>query len=906
MSEGGRDRGGDEPDEGSGERDASGPDGEFLRNVARVPPLRPPDLVAGTRIDHFVVRSKLGAGAMGVVYEAEDEKLGRTVALKVLSNAFDAEARKRFVREARAASRIVHPSVATIYASGESDLGAYIAMEYVRGETLRDWLRAPRTIAARLRVVREIASALAEAHAAGVVHRDLKPDNVLVTPAESVKVLDFGLAKQSTAGGSGVEETATAEGRIIGTPAYMSPEQAKGMPVDPRSDVFSFGVVLYEVFTGERPFRAETALGVLIAIDRDEPLAPTRVNPETPVGVERVIGRALEKKPAGRYADGAELLRALQALEPTVAVAPPTRPLQSRWFKVLLIVGVLVELIALGAFFVSTLRARAVAGRAVPAAPETRTAGKALTDFTPYGSKNAEALEAYRRGQQAVRSALNDEAAFFDHAAALDPAFAEAHLRAALCFADADDLLLARPHFRKAKQLRAALAPRDLALLDAFEPMVERSPADPHEATTRLRAAAERFPDDAEIAYFTAAAAAHDAPETAPALYERALALDPSFAHALLRIAGLAIASGRVGEAGAALDRCLAAVPDSVGCMAKRTFLDGQRGACADEEADARRVIALAPDWMTARQYLGSALVGEGRSVTAVRELVQQGMRQAPPFASATGAAFTELLMQSEADLLEGRLEAALGRFRAFEPVVAPLADEDAHALVSTNEVILLAEMGRDVEAQAVARDFLARHDAWEPNPNDARAAASDYTAALASYLRRAGVLSKADADAVRAAAIDRWMKRARSREDRELVWVVAYATPADTAEEATEALAALPSFGELPAVSLDSQCNAFVGHALLLAGRNDDALPRLDQATHACDLLGQGWPHLRAAYDLGRVREARGDTAGACAAYGAVVARWGSAKPRSVTGEKALARSKALRCGKTPASRDN
>ncbi len=556
MGEGNR---GDEPhDEGEGnlpeERD---PADAFLRNVARAPAKPPPagaESLVGVRIDHFVVRAKLGAGGMGVVYEAEDEKLGRSVALKLLPNALDAEARRRFVREAQAASRIVHPNVATIYESGESEHGAYIAMEYVRGETLRAWLRAPRTIAARLRVVREIASALAQAHAVGIVHRDLKPDNVIVTPAEAVKVLDFGLAKRS-AGSSpsaGLEETATAEGQILGTPSYMSPEQAKGLPVDARSDVFSFGVLLYEVFTGERPFKAGTALGVLIAIDRDEPLAPTRINPEVPVAIERIIGRALEKKPADRYADGAELLRELKAIE--VTETPSTvraSPLQSTSLKVRLAVGILVVALGLIAFL-ERGRGRGAgygeSGVVVAEASSPAEAGKALTDFPPYGSKNEEALEAYRRGREYLRAARPGACDLIDRATALDPAHAEAHVRGAPWRVDTSDVSLARPHFREARLRRAALAPRDIALLDAFEPVIERNPADRHEAAERMKGAASRFPDDAEILYYAGFALDSDAPAAAPALYERAVALDAGFARALFRLADANFALGRAEE----------------------------------------------------------------------------------------------------------------------------------------------------------------------------------------------------------------------------------------------------------------------------------------------------------------------------------------------------------------------
>ncbi len=285
--------------------------------------------------------------------------------------------------------------------------------------------------------------------------------------------------------------------------------------------------------------------------------------------------------------------------------------------------------------------------------------------------------------------------------------------------------------------------------------------------------------------------------------------------------------------------------------------------------------------------------------MTAAREVIDQGLRQTQDAGNAAEALLDALPLQAAADLLEGDLDAAFRRFRALEPIVASMTDQDAHALVSSNEVVLLQEMGRDAEARVTARDFLARHDAWEPSSDAVTSVVDDDLVAIASYLRRARILSKSEIDAVRTAEIERWLKRARTSEERGLVWVMAYAAPSATPEEGQEALAALPSFGGLPGISPRPLVNALVGHALLLAGRIDDAIPRLERAVGACDLLLNGWPHLRADYELGRAREAGGVVPAACAAYASVLARWGSAKPRSITGEKALLRSKALRCGK-------
>ena len=323
------DRGDQEHDEGSGASD------EFLRDLAHLPDIAarsPEEALEGTLVHHFRIVKKLGRGGMGIVYLADDEKLKRQVALKLLlrDRVGDDDRRRRLLREARAASAITHPNIAAVYEVGEDGDRVYIAMELVRGQNLRERLargRIPHDEATRVGVT--IARALAKAHELGIVHRDLKPDNVMIDPDGHVKLLDFGLAKlarrEEDAASAGPEESAsvlTTDGRILGTPSYMSPEQASGRPTDARSDVFSLGVVLYEMLCGARPFAGTTSMDVLVAINRDdaEPLA-TRT-PSVPADVARIVMRCLEKSPDARYADCCALAASLEA---ALMANPPRR-----------------------------------------------------------------------------------------------------------------------------------------------------------------------------------------------------------------------------------------------------------------------------------------------------------------------------------------------------------------------------------------------------------------------------------------------------------------------------------------------------------------------------------------------------------------------------------------------------
>jgi len=280
--------------------------------------------VIGKTISHYRILEKLGGGGMGEVYKAEDTKLGRTVALKVLppERVADPNRRRRFVQEARAASALNHPNIITIYDIDEAEGIHFIAMEYVAGKTLdRLIARHGLRVNEALKYAVQMAAALAKAHAAGIVHRDLKPTNVMVTDDGLVKVLDFGLAKLTEAAPTSDAETAvtreptTEEGTIVGTVGYMSPEQAEGKPVDARSDIFSFGSVLYEMLTGQRAFQGETKASTIAAILREEPKPISDVVQGLPREVERVVKRCLRKDPAHRFQHMDDLKVALEELK---------------------------------------------------------------------------------------------------------------------------------------------------------------------------------------------------------------------------------------------------------------------------------------------------------------------------------------------------------------------------------------------------------------------------------------------------------------------------------------------------------------------------------------------------------------------------------------------------------------
>lgn len=890
---------------------------DFLREVAFMPRLDPPgepQSRIGETIGRFQLTGLLGRGGMGVVYAAFDVALHREVALKLLpADAVESEdRRRRLLREARSAAAVSHPNIAAVFDVGEIDGAVFIAMERVHGRSLRAALEAAAGAIApaeAARIGREIARGLAAAHEAGVIHRDIKPENVMIggngevkrdTRPENgmiggngeVKLLDFGLAKllgaEGSVGASATSHVTTREGRILGTPSYMSPEQARGLPADPRSDVFAFGVVLFEMLAGERPFRGATATDVLAAIVRDAPPRLASRGAGISGALASVVARCLEKDPSARYTHAGELLAALDAAER----APESSPLRRRWPWVAVPVAAVTLALAL-----PTARSREGAAGAtgatepIASAPTTAPAPRptAVTDLPLPPSSSADAIAAYRIAMHSFRDASWGQAELSLRLALKhDPTLAAAHLRLALIMSNLTYTTPeARASYREAARLRSTLTPRDRALLAALEPSLSADPVDVVETARRLDAMTEHYPLDAEVFNLLAAYRRLDAPERRLQAVRRAVEIDPDYADAWQQI-GASLVDTDPDGAIAALERCTSIAPTATDCWGERANVESVLGRCAEAEAHIRRATGdprASEHYFQVRAHLLHAL---GKPREAVAEVFRQRWARLDAGSAQEEETYDgALLAAAYGDFGAARAQAAEGLRRAdAQPTLS------AHARFALLLADIEIEAGRAGAAAAVARDFLERRDAWQLGlPTD------DPTVVLARIAARGGALAQRDVRARR----DVWYRAARpvTAIQKAQTWGLAYVHGIERGEDAVEALSARPA--DAGWTLLDGSLDAALGRALWLGGKKHEALPHLARTFARCDGLPSIFTATRSSLLFGRALEERGDRGRACDVYRTILARWGGATPRSVTAEAANARSLALRCDAAP-----
>jgi serine/threonine-protein kinase len=687
----------------------------------------------------------------------------------------------------------------------------------------------------------------------------------------------------------------TQAGRVLGTPGYMAPEQARGEIVDHRADLFSLGVVLYEAVAGVPPFRGETGFDVLVATIRDAPAPLSELRRDLPAALDAIVQRCLAKAPDDRFPSAQALTDALDGLTAnpaTTPVTPPRAPL--RWRRgSALAVALGVGLVAFGA--VAKWRHPGAWPMPAPPAPPSASppAPTALTDLPPPPTRSPEVAAEFGAGMQALRdNGWTSAGRHFTRALELDPTLALAHLRVAMISFWRDPVQM-REHFAKALALRSQLTARDRVLLEALEPVLQRVHADPREALARLERASQRYPLDVEFFDWLAILRYGD-PERALASSERAIELDAKDGQAWQNEGIALMLLARTEEARAAYERCATIAGDSVDCLGGVVLLDAVEGHCDTYEADTRRFYDRDP-WVY--PGLATTMVARGRPEAAVLEVLEQGAALEHD-ADPARRAIDETGSRGALAMFAGDVARAgeLARRNLLAVSSNPTTRTD-FALRLDSVILLvqaLVESGREDEARAVARDFFAQGtETWITTPGDG---IEPSLSLLRLTVGHGGPSSQEFAT-----RRDTWIaeRLQTSLAYPGLVWTYAYAATATTPDEARMALEVLPRF--VPLTSFDWQRtaypDAYIGHTYLLAGRPEEAIPYLSRAVGNCQILFFAFARMRAALDLGQAREAAGDRPGACAAYAVVIDRWGNARPHSVTAEKAKDRFKAITC---------
>ena len=584
--------------------------------------------MVGETVSHYRIVGLLGRGGMGEVYEAEDLRLGRRVALKVLSHGArgDGESRARLEREARAASRLDHPNVGAVYEIGDTEGGAlYIAMAYYEGRTLREVIdEGPLAVDRAVDLARQIADGLRAAHAAGVVHRDVKPSNVIVTPDGVVKVIDFGVATVSGA------EPITSTGTVTGSAHYMAPEQARGERADARADVWALGVVLYEMLAGRRPFDGAYAQAVLYQVAHEEPADLRALRPDVPEMAAGVVSRCLRKDPAERYADGAALESALSPVAGGGGRphrAGPSR--RARPVAVVVVVGGALVLV-LAAFLLwprasggpefyrlgrEELRDHYDQAHVASATGYFRQALAVDSAHAPAEAALGEAL--VYAGKAAGDTALAARArAHAERALRLDPRLPDAHVTLGLVEVWAGDAQAGLAAFRRALHLDSTSAPAWRGVGDAY-----RALGEPEAAGNAYRRALRLDPDDWD-AHLRLGYVHYTVGEYAAAAREwgRVTELAPANVDAVSNWGALLLALDRFDEAEEAFRRLVAVSPDgdSYANLGTALYYQGEFVQAAEAY---ERALQYDPDDHEKLGYLAETYAGAGERDRSLRAL---------------------------------------------------------------------------------------------------------------------------------------------------------------------------------------------------------------------------------------------------------------------------------------------
>jgi len=908
-------------------------------------------LEIGATFDRYTIEATLGEGGMGKVYRALDTRLHRRVALKLLrpermgepssSGGVPSGALDLLLREARAAAALEHPNAVAIFDVGEVGGVAYMAMELIEGRSMRALIAdAGVPWAARLGWLLGVAKALAAAHDRGLVHRDVKPENIMVRSDGVVKVLDFGIARHRRP--RPVVEVATAPtlerglatlsgaGNLVGTPCYMAPEQMRGEAVDGRIDQFAWGVVAYEAITGALPWDATgDPLKLVAEILSKDPAPPSLRASGLSSHLEAVVLKAMAKVPAHRFATMHEVARELEphvSTMPIAAASSSGRPLAAvegvsardtqistkgglarvgpmharsasrrRRARALFVVPVLAVGVVLGLAI-----GRHGGGRpprvqvdAAPPAPAT-----AITDLPLPRSAVPAALAAYKEALVGFQDGSTERTfAALRKASELDPSLGAPRLRLGLVMFWRGQSTEAREELHQAALLRDTLDERDRTLLDAHQPLLVDRKADSAEAARRMAEAVHRFPNDVEIRlYYGSMLLERGEMGDAIIQLRRSTELDPRFVVAWLILGQARAQRGELDEALGVWETCATLASSGIACRDYRAKVFAQRGECAAVEQEARQMKASDPSSPLGYRELARALAATGHPVDAIQdELARAWSRVSPETRDVV-----QLSDRVKMDTLAGDFVEAEHYARELEQRVADEAGMSGHARAAYSLAQVELEMGHDADAARTAQGYFDRLPTWMSEAVlDDTSILPDPTPLMAAILLHTGHSTAAEAESRR----DAWLAQTSASAPpffQRYMWFPAYALPARSADEAALALSVLEAYEPLPAKQFYSMPEALAGKVYLLANKPAEALPRLERGANVCSALDEPILQTQAQQDLGVAREAAGNKPGACAAYRVVLARWGDARPRSVTAEKARARVKALGCGPT------